>query len=747
VDEKKLLKSLSDITATLKGIADGLGVSTGVKAKSNVGKSGSLSKEELAKQKEITKLNVEEYQKTLGLNFKDKSNLDKIADRFRVVFQTSTTIRLITGIRDNIKELKDSWIKQITKTDSIYKKNSTNLIKNLGWEDFKTEILWNIREEENHRNFVVDSWESTNSLLERLVSSYESPKKDKKDSLDIMSKLKNIAGLALLGGGMYLIIQALVNSGDIDLVKTLKVLGVVTAFLGLFWLVGEKLSKLKSASIGFAILSATILFLVIPTIEQLANMPFDVYINGIIKFGIIMVGVVGILKLMDKVKGSDVIKSTLGFGLLSVFVGFILIPMLDTISDISYSKVLTGMFNMGLVVGGLSLIVKLMSKVDGSEVIKSTFGLTIFSAFVSFLLIPMLETISDSPLDKFLMGLFNFGLVVGGLSLIIKMMGKLVGGTAAKDLLIGMATMVGLSFLMGYLAENLNKFSSFDWKNIYTNLGLAVLAIGLFGTVVFGIGALVANPVVAPLLAVGAVAVLGLSFLMGMIADSASKFNDIDGQNLSEVGKGIASLGVGLAAFLVGMAGGVAAGVVGKLSGLFGLNPADQIKKFENIDSAKIFELGLGLKYMGESLKLLSSGIDLKGITNQLMELTTPLINFTFSLDKFNKSFADLDKTISKSEIVSVYKLKIENENNIQNSILELNKQELQVQQAQLEELRLNSSLLKAIADNIGFSGGSMSGKIASIPNKGGESISSANFSTKNNYLNHMKLTSMSFAG
>ena len=746
MDEKKLLKSLSDITAQLKSIAAGLGVSTGVK-KGGVSKGGSLSKEEVSKHKESLKITVEEYQKTLGLNFKDKANVDKIADRFRVILQNSTTIKLITGIRDNLKEFKDKWIKTLTKVDTVNKKNSVDFIKNLGWDDFKTEILWNIREEENQRNFVVDAWEQTNSLLGKLVDVSTRSKKEKKEGGDIMSKLKNVAGLALLGGGMYLIIQALVNSGDIDLVKTLKVLGVVSSFLVLFWLVGEKMSKLKTASIGFAILAATISLLIIPTIEKLAKMPWGIYIEGIIKFGILMVGVIGILKLMDKVKGSDVIKSTLGFGILSVFVGFILIPMLETISDMNYGKILMGLINMGLVIGGLILITKLMKNVDGSEVIKSTIGISVLSVFVGFILIPMLETISDMNYGKILMGLLNFGLVIGGLSLIVKMMSKLMSGAAIKDMLIGMVTMLGLSFLMGYLAENLNKFASFDWKTIYTNLGLAVLAIGLFGAVVVGIGFLVANPVVAPLLAVGAVAVMGLSFLMGMIADAAAKFQDVDGANLIEVGKGLSMLGVGLASFLVGMAGGVAAGVVGKLAGIFGLNPADQIKKFENIDSAKIFELGLGLKYMGESLKMLSSGIDLRGITNQLLELTTPLINFTFSLEKFNKAFSDLDKTISKSEITNVYKLKVENENNIQKSILELNQQELEIQKAQLEELRANNGLLQIIADNIRNSGASYSPTALNNQNKGKESISTANFSTKNNYLNHMKLTSMSFAG
>ena len=71
----------------------------------------------------------------------------------------------------------------------------------------------------------------------------------------------------------------------------------------------------------------------------------------------------------------------------------------------------------------------------------------------------------------------------------------------------------------------------------------------------------------------------------------------------------------------------------------------------------------------------------------------------------------------------------------------------MEIQKAQLEELRANNGLLQIIADNIRNSGASYSPTALNNQNKGKESISTANFSTKNNYLNHMKLTSMSFAG
>jgi hypothetical protein len=405
-------------------------------------------------------------------------------------------------------------------------------------------------------------------------------------------------------------------------------------------------------------------------------------------------------------------------------------------------------------------------------------------------------SIANYDFEKILKGLAYVAVVVGAMGLIIKITRKLFS-EGIKETLVGMLAIVGLSFILGYLADNLNKFADMDWGKIGKSLALSVAAIAVFGLVVFGIGTIVANPFVALFLAVGAVAVISLSFLLGVIADSLKKFNDVDGLQLIIVGEGLKYLGIGLVSFLGGMISGAIAGaialiteffgidipaqikkfeaidggkliyvgegvrllgeglvpflkgmvsgvggsVVGKLASFFGLDPVSEIKEFEKIDADKISVLGLGLKNMGDGLRMLSSGIDLSGITAQIISLILPLVLCTKALDGFNRS---LNRNMPSAELTQVYKMKVDTENSIQNAILETNKQELAIQQEQLMELQKSNELLKYIADNISSGSASKGGNQIINQNKPAESVTTSNFTTKNNYMNHMKLTSMS---
>jgi hypothetical protein len=298
---------------------------------------------------------------------------------------------------------------------------------------------------------------------------------------------------------------------------------------------------------------------------------------------------------------------------------------------------------------------------------------------------------------------------------------------------------------MGYLAEQLNKFAGLDWAAIGSSLALALVALGVFGAAVAGIGLLVLNPVVAPLLIGGAIAVAGLSLLMGLLAEALNKFSTIDANQIQQVGVGLLALGAGLVAFLAGMVGGVAAGAVSKLSGIFGLNPADQIKKFEKIDADKIFKLGTGLLFMGQGLKSLSTDINLEGITNQLIAMTVPLALFSTGLMLFTEAYKNLDTAIKGSEINRIYQMKIEADNGIQKALVDLNQKEVQILSEQLEELKRNGEYLRVIASSgVGNNGMVSLGGNNSGGSKGSASISK--FKTKDSYLNHLNLTTSALA-
>jgi len=116
--------------------------------------------------------------------------------------------------------------------------------------------------------------------------------------------------------------------------------------------------------------------------------------------------------------------------------------------------------------------------------------------------------------------------------------------------------------------------------------------------------------------------------------------------------------------------------------------------------------------------------------------LTTPLMSFSSALDSFSNSYNKLEKIKMESEINQNYNMNLKSDTGIQKAILDLHAQELSVQQAQLEQLKINGNLLHQLVSNGGM------GRGVSAPQQS-TSIKSPSFSTKENYMNNMKLTSM----
>jgi hypothetical protein len=234
--------------------------------------------------------------------------------------------------------------------------------------------------------------------------------------------------------------------------------------------------------------------------------------------------------------------------------------------------------------------------------------------------------------------------------------------------------------------------------------------------------------------------ILALAYAMGMIADNLVKYQNINGDNLIKVAAGMFALGGGMVAMLGGTVMGTAGAVVNGLTSLFGLDPVSFLKKFEVLDGVKLLNIGTGIKYLAEGLKTLSQGIEIKNIVNDLILLTTPLLSFTSALDSFSNSYKQLEKIKMESEMNQNFNMTMKSDTGIQKAILDLHAQELSVQQAQLEQLKINGNLLHQLVSNGGINGG------VSVPQQT-ISIKSPNFSTKENFMNNMKLTSMSLQG
>jgi len=772
VDDKTLATKLDKFTDELKNIAKILKVANGFKLTSADPefKGGAIKGDERKRAENVAKITAKEIAAALGVYF-------------------SSASKAATSIPKTIKGITNKGF-------------AIEISKTLGWNAFKDRTEeWNAS--------IVRKLVSIRDYMAQLVgitekSSDPKTKKKKEEGKGIGSILGGIAGLALLGVGIFMIVQALVESKSIKPEEIIKVLLVMGAFVGLFLLVGMAGGKLKNAAIGFAIMSATILFLIIPTLYELKKMPWDVLLTSVLKFGIIALACIVIIKLLSMIPAAEVLKSVLGFALFIGVMGFLVLPSLKTfalvewdtikigltkfgvislicigimklLSMISGDNVLKSLFGLALFVGimglmiiplletiavvewdtigdgllkivAISVVIGLilfgMSKISAVDAIKSLAGVLIFTLLMGFIVIPQLKKISEEPFEQILESLAFIGLVMVGIGVIIRLTGEILtrggGGVAA---IAGLVAVLAFSFLMGYLAEQLNKFAGLDWSAIGASLALALVALGVFGAAVVGVGLLVLNPVVAPLLIAGAVAVAGLSLLMGLLAEALNKFSTVDANQIQKVGVGLLALGAGLVAFLAGMVGGVAAGAVSKLSGIFGLNPADQIKKFEKIDADKIFKLGTGLLFMGQGLKSLSTDINLEGITNQLIQMTKPLILFSSGLMLFTEAYKNLDTAIKGSEINRIFQMKLESDNGIQKALVDLNQKEVEILSAQLDELKRNGEYLRVIAS----SGGGMNTGMAQLGGGGSKgSASVSNFSTKDSYMNHLKLTTAS---
>ena len=737
MDDKTLATKFDKFTEELKNIAKILKVANGFKLTSADPefKGGPLKGDEKKRAENVAKITAKELASALGVHFNSsaksivsglKNSFDDIGiklDNLAIALQSSATTStplFITGVSN----------KGIAKAIS----------KTLGWDAFKD------RSEEWSAS-MVRKLVSIRDYMAKLVGITETAtdpktKKKKEEGKGIGSILGGIAGLALLGVGIFMIVQALVESKTIEPAQILKVLLVMGAFVGLFLLVGMAGSKIKDAAIGFAIISATILFLIIPTLYELEKMPWDVLLMSVLKFGVIALACIGILKLLSMIPPAEVLKSVAGFALFVFVMGIMVIPLLKSMAFVEWETIGEGLLKIIVISGIIGLILFGMSKISAENAIKSLAGVLIFTLLMGFIVIPQLKKLSTEPFQQMLESLAFIGLIMVGIGAIIRITGEILtrgGGEVAA--IAGLLAVLTFSFLMGYLAEQLNKFAGLDWSAIGASLALALVALGIFGAAVVGIGVLVLNPVVAPLLIAGAVAVAGLSLLMGLLAEALNKFSTIDANQIQQVGIGLLALGTGLVAFLAGMVGGVGAGVVSKVSGIFGLNPADQIKKFEKIDADKIFKLGTGLLFMGQGLKSLSTDINLEGITNQLIAMTAPLALFSVGLMMFTEAYRNLDTAIKGSEINRIYQMKLEADNGLQKALVDLNQKEVEILSAQLDELKRNGEYLRVIA-----SSGEGMGGMVSLGGAGGSkgNASVTNFATKDSYMNHLKLTTAS---
>lgn len=669
---------------------------------------------------------------------------------------------------------------------------------------------------------------------------------------------KNMAGFAEFALGVFVVVAALGMASDITVGGLIKATLGIGAFVLLFLQFGKLENDLKKASVSFAIFSGTLLLLVLPLLYGFAEMPFTKFNSGVLKLGLIVIGLIALIDYMSKIKANNLKNTMWSFTILSATIGFIILPMLVLLASMPWMVYTLGLLMFAGVVTTIFGLLKLMELLNPQQVLKSSAGIGLFGLVVGLLILPLLQELYETPWLDIMESLLKLSLVISAIAGIMFAINKI-----PKTQLLEGSIIVGIiSLVLWSLSLALSSYANMDWLSIIKGLGMSMLAIVAFGAVVFAIGAFATGA--APIMAVGLAVVLSLSVIMGILSfvmDSYSDdmewgniFANLTGTalamglfgvlmaglgvvlglasplialativmlpllaimylmantmesysgdyNWSNIGQNIAQSFKVLHSFAWGMikfgatfmllnpfilAGGLMAfgllqilkmfsevfDIMDSLSDEFDFGAIQNI--FKAMDTVMVSFFGLIDSITGNALKksvsliaafpilnlmfsllggissnlekfseISDKQINFGSIVKDLNDSISPLVSFTNAFERFNKAYSNFGDISKKMDFKDKLSVVFEAQNGLQQNLLELQKRELEVQNLQLEQLKINGKLLEIIASN---GRGSSSGQIMVGGDSNSENnIKTPDFTTKKNWLDHMSSSSMSF--
>jgi len=980
VSDPKLIANLDSIVKQLQKISATIGVSVGVSDKGGKPKiKSTLDSNEKTRAKNLFKETEQQYENVLGRAFNNARNANAKANAAEFIssLRGTTLITNIEKVKDDIKTLVtrtttsniDAYLRTLNQTMSDILASKQNyepkldeiltalkalnvssvssvikpqtvirmfeiLLKKMKWEDYKVFIMDSIVR-------IETIWIDLNKNIQELVRINQdiltnATKKPSKD--DVLTKLGTVAGLMAIGVGFAVIVNALVNANLIKPDNVVKVLVVVGAIVALFVGVSLVANKIKNAAIGFGIFSATVLFLIIPMIYAMDKIPLLVFTVGLIKMTFVVAictVFVAVLSLIGRFTKGSVKESVGGLALLALTIGFLILPLIKHISTFPLEQLKDGMLKITGIILVCIGIMKLASLVDAKQATFSLGGILIFSLLLKFLIVPLLLDMAKLDWKMLLYGVGNAAIAIlglGGIAFLIGLIAKQVG----LNMVLGAAVILGLTLIMSYLASTLEKFVKKDWKEIYKGLGLATLAIVLFGLVVTGIGFLVANPLSAIIVGAGLLTILGLSFVAGYLADSLDKFSnknwaailaglkgatkgivafgavvaamgviailgmpiiiagaglmmylantagmlaanlekfadrdwdtiipgligaskgmglfgavvaamgyiiekfgmdmiesgataiyelsivaglmadnlmefafkpwfqiirglkqstiamaefslfvggvglfnkiiekgidtvyrisdlvgniaenlmkyaDVSAIDFKSIGEGLKFLGEALKVMFFGSLANVGSSILDGITGFFKSDPVSKIKKFEAINSSKIYELGLGLKFMAEGLNSLTKDMDLTNIIKDIGLLSKPVIDLAYGISEFSDAYTKFQAVRMDSDLEQIKNINVENENGLKDTIKQTGQLQIEVLREQLAEIRRTNQLMETLISTSNINNANRQDAVIQQnqnTNTPTTTLSQPAFFTKDNYRNNLKLTAMS---
>jgi hypothetical protein len=496
---------------------------------------------------------------------------------------------------------------------------------------------------------------------------------------------------------------------------------------------------------------------------------------AILKFGALMGVVGGVLLLASPfiaVAGVVLVPLLIMMGLMAVGMkSFSGNYEWDVINE-NISKSVGAILSFGLLMAGLGILMTLaipFIAIAGVAIIPLLILMNLIAVGIKSFASGFEWELINENIDKSYDTFKHFGWLLTKLGVMLGLAMPFILASA-----VPIATMMGM---MSTIANGIESFSvGFDWENVRINIEESRLALidfmklitflsdGFFGKMY---DLFKAGPVLNKMLE-----------LMSNLAEGIKVFNGVDGANLSQVGIGLQHLGFGLFnyikalsdlkkfdnALIDNLVNGVnkfnildpiqltyigfglrnlGMGIHEFLSGMYSKSTSildivknfaliKFLKSFEEINGFKLEQLGVGLSLFSLGLIDLSSNdINFDNLISQIKNVIIPLTAFTFVLDKFNKVYTDFGRVASEMGLDQKIKMSFDSQNSIQEKILEIQKQELDIQNWQLEQLQENGRLLQVIADRI--SNGSPI--VNAGQNPSGSTVVAPSFSTKQGWL------------
>ena len=215
--------------------------------------------------------------------------------------------------------------------------------------------------------------------------------------------------------------------------------------------------------------------------------------------------------------------------------------------------------------------------------------------------------------------------LINGIVAVVKTIGDTIVGTInaigdvikiVGDVIVKIITAIGdtVTKVIDGIVSGIERLAALDGSNLLV-VAAALLALG-GSLVIFAAGAAVAG------------AFMPSKEELASLADSVSKFGDIDATNFAAVGTGMALIGAGLAAF---GAGGAIASLLNDPEGLIGV--ATSVEKFGKIDASNFAMVGTGIEAIGTGLMAFAGG----GFLSSLAEGFGSLIGASDPVEKFQK--------------------------------------------------------------------------------------------------------------